>query len=186
MIKVEDPSILEGSARDEYQHPLPQKSCSDGRTIYLSRNDFGISQETTGIIQITDFDLSCRYLELRVMLWDVLEGKKLFKSPPPKELLGKGTRTDLFYKPDGQFKGTTTAPSNFNFENSICHIHNEDKRMFIESVRATKNAIRHITLSLVITSPPGSLLFYLYTIHFTDSIQTQFRFNSDSVQIQFR
>lgn len=60
MIKVEDPSILEGSARDEYQHPLPQKSCSDGRTIYLSRNDFGISQETTGIIQITDFDLSVR------------------------------------------------------------------------------------------------------------------------------
>lgn len=60
MIKVEDPSILEESARDEYEHPLPQKSCSDGRTIYLSRNDFGISEKTTGIIQITDFDLSVR------------------------------------------------------------------------------------------------------------------------------
>lgn len=54
MIKVEDPVILEESARDEYEHPLPQKSCSDGRTIYLSRNDFGISDETTGIIQFTD------------------------------------------------------------------------------------------------------------------------------------
>ncbi|KOS38334.1 hypothetical protein ACN38_g10854 [Penicillium nordicum] len=30
-------------------------------------------------------------------------------------------------------------------------------------LRATKYAIRHITLSLVITSPPSSLLFYLYT-----------------------
>ena len=60
MIKVEDPSILENSARDEYEHPLPQKSCSDGRTIYLSRNDFGISDKITGIIQITDFDLSVR------------------------------------------------------------------------------------------------------------------------------
>ncbi|KAJ5942282.1 hypothetical protein N7516_002450 [Penicillium verrucosum] len=181
MIKVEDPSILEGSARDEYQHPLPQKSCSDGRTIYLSRNDFGISQETTGIIQITDFDLSVRgdkpnrgciraeiYRAPEVILdagysysadiWSLGHGKKLFKDadplqvqeydelnhlghiaallcPPPKELLGKGTRTDLFYKPDGQFKGTTIAPSNFNFENSICHIHNEDKRMSIEFVQ---------------------------------------------------
>jgi serine/threonine protein kinase len=60
MIKVEDPSILEESAKDEYENPLPQKSCPDGRTIYLSRNDFGISEEITGIIQITDFDLSVR------------------------------------------------------------------------------------------------------------------------------
>lgn len=60
MIKVEDPVILEESARDEYDHPLPQKRCSDGRTIYLSRNDFGITDKTTGIIQITDFDLSVR------------------------------------------------------------------------------------------------------------------------------
>ena len=58
MIKVEDPSILEESARDEYKKPLPQKSYSDGRTIYLSRNDFGISEKTTGIIQIIDVDLS--------------------------------------------------------------------------------------------------------------------------------
>ncbi|KOS45053.1 hypothetical protein ACN38_g4000 [Penicillium nordicum] len=44
-------------------------------------------------------------------------------------------------------------------------------------VRATEYAIRHITLSLVITSPSGSLLFYLYNIHFIDSIQIQFRFS---------
>ncbi|KAJ5561485.1 hypothetical protein N7461_000246 [Penicillium sp. DV-2018c] len=188
MIKVEDPSILEKSARDEYEHPLPQKSCSDGRTIYLSRNDFGIYEKNTGIIQIIDFDLSVRgdkpnrgriqaeiyrtpevildagysysadIWSLGVMLWDVLEGKKLFREvdtlqvqeydefnhlghisallgPPPKELLDKGRRTDLFYKSDGQFKSTPIAPSNFNFENSIHNIHNEDKRMFIEFVQ---------------------------------------------------
>ncbi|KAL3482074.1 kinase-like protein [Aspergillus californicus] len=187
MIKVEDPSILEESARDEYEHPLPQKSCSDDRTIYLSRNDFGISEKTTGIIQITDFDLSVRgdkpnrgciqaeiyrapevildagysysadIWSLGVMLLDLLEGKKLFKEvdplhvgeydeinhfghisallgPPPTGLLAKGARTDLFYKSDGQFIGTTIALSNFNFENSIRNIHNEDKRLFIEFV----------------------------------------------------
>lgn len=59
-------------------------------------------------------------------LWDLLEGKKLFEEvdplqvqeydelnhlahisallgPPPKELLDKGTRTDRFYKPDGEY-----------------------------------------------------------------------------------
>lgn len=92
-------------------------------------------------------------------MWDLLEGKKLFKDvgpfqvqeydelshlghisalsgPPPKELLDKGTRTNLFYKPDGQFKGTTIAPSDFNFGNSIRNIDNhEDKRLFIEFVQ---------------------------------------------------
>lgn len=60
MIKVEDPSILEESASDEHSHPLPQKTCSDGRTIYLSRNNLGVAKKVTGIIQITDFDLSVR------------------------------------------------------------------------------------------------------------------------------
>ncbi|KAK1147188.1 hypothetical protein N8T08_001927 [Aspergillus melleus] len=154
MIKVEDPSILEESARDEQEHHLPQRVCSDGRTIYLSRNNFGISDKTTGIIQLTDFDLSVRgdrpnsgciqaeiyrapevildagysysagIWSLGVMLWDLLEGKKLFREvdplqvqeyneldhlghisalldAPPRELLGKGTRTHLFYEPGG-------------------------------------------------------------------------------------
>ena len=58
MVKVEDLSLLEESARDGYEHPLPQKTNSDGRTIYLSRNDYGLPLKTTGIIQITDYDLS--------------------------------------------------------------------------------------------------------------------------------
>lgn len=168
MVKIEDSSILEESARDEYQHPLPQKTNPGGRTIYLSRNNYGLPRKTTGIIQITDFDLSvsgnkqndgCIQAEiyrapevildagysysadiwnLGVMvgifssigsplltsddqLWDVLEGKKLFKDidplhvheydelghlacitallgHPPKELLDKGKRTPRFYK----------------------------------------------------------------------------------------
>ncbi|PWY94166.1 hypothetical protein BO94DRAFT_459068, partial [Aspergillus sclerotioniger CBS 115572] len=91
-------------------------------------------------------------------VWDLPEDQKLFKDidpfevheyselnhlslisallgPVPKELLDKGTRTDLFYKSDGQFKGTTIAPLNFTFENSLRNIHNEDKRMFIEFVQ---------------------------------------------------
>lgn len=57
MVKIEDPSVLEGAVRDEYDHPFPQKNI-DGRTIYLSRNDFGKFRIPGGIIQITDFDLS--------------------------------------------------------------------------------------------------------------------------------
>ena len=60
MVKVEDPSILEESAKDEYKHPLPQKVYPDGHTIYLSRNNFGSFRRTTGVINITDFDLSVR------------------------------------------------------------------------------------------------------------------------------
>ena len=32
MVKLEVDSILRDSARDEYEHPLPQKACEDGRT----------------------------------------------------------------------------------------------------------------------------------------------------------
>ena len=42
MVRLEDRSILERSARDEMENPLPQKKCDD-RTIYLSRNNYGHS-----------------------------------------------------------------------------------------------------------------------------------------------
>ncbi|KAE8316139.1 kinase-like domain-containing protein [Aspergillus transmontanensis] len=58
MVKIEDQSILEESAKDEYEDPLPQKICPDGRTIYLSRNNYGPTLKTTGIIAITYFNLS--------------------------------------------------------------------------------------------------------------------------------
>ncbi|PKY06200.1 kinase-like protein [Aspergillus campestris IBT 28561] len=187
MVKLEDPSILEESAKDEYEHPLPQKTNLHGRTVYLSRNNYGLPRKTTGIIQITDFDLSvsgdqphdgCIQAEiyrapevildagfsysadiwnLGVMLWDVLEGKKLFKDidpvhvheynelnhlaritallgPPPKELLDKGKRTPCFYKA-GALNGPTVEPTNFNFENLLTTVRGEDKRMFIEFVK---------------------------------------------------
>jgi serine/threonine-protein kinase SRPK3 len=57
MMKIEDPGIFERSARDEYDRPLPQKLV-DGRIIYLSRNDYGKPSAPTGVVQITDFDLS--------------------------------------------------------------------------------------------------------------------------------
>src|SRR5277367_3684370 len=58
MVKIEDPSILDTDARSEFQNPLPQKHCEDGRTIYLSRNNYGQPRATTGVVRITDFDLS--------------------------------------------------------------------------------------------------------------------------------
>src|SRR6266498_3716070 len=38
LVGLKDESILENLARDEFEHPLPQKMLED-RTIYLSRND---------------------------------------------------------------------------------------------------------------------------------------------------
>lgn len=58
MVKLEDPSILERDAEDEFKHPLPQKHCEDGRVIYLARNDYGQFQRPTEVIRITDFDLA--------------------------------------------------------------------------------------------------------------------------------
>ena len=57
MVRLEDPSILERDAQDEYDHSLPQKHV-DGRIIYLSRNNYGIFSAVGGLIQITDFDLA--------------------------------------------------------------------------------------------------------------------------------
>lgn len=57
MIRLEDVSILEQDAKDEYTNPLPQKQI-DERTIYLSRNNYGKLRRPTGMIAITDFDLS--------------------------------------------------------------------------------------------------------------------------------
>lgn len=59
MMKLEDPSILERDARDEFNNPLPQKHV-DGRIIYLARNNYGnISRSNPpSVVQITDFDLA--------------------------------------------------------------------------------------------------------------------------------
>ncbi|PLN79814.1 protein kinase-like protein [Aspergillus taichungensis] len=113
MVKLEDLSLLEESAKDEYENPLPRKMNAHGHTIYLSRNDYGLPRKTTGITQITDFDRSvsgtrsndgCIQAEiyrapevildagfsysadiwnLGVMLWDVLEGNPLFRNIDP-------------------------------------------------------------------------------------------------------
>ncbi|KAK0732920.1 kinase-like domain-containing protein [Lasiosphaeria miniovina] len=98
MVKVEDPSILERDARDEHDHPLPQKHIH-GRAIYLSRNNYAQPSVATGVVQITDFDLSAETYRapevvldagygysadvwsLGVMLWGSLEGTKLFEYP---------------------------------------------------------------------------------------------------------
>ncbi|MCJ1397750.1 hypothetical protein MMC11_000946 [Xylographa trunciseda] len=112
MVRLEDKSILDRDARDEHEHPLPQKSIDD-RKIYLSRNNYGQPIKIPGIVSITDFGLSksgdvtnygCIQAEvyrapevildagwaysadiwnLGVMLWDLLENKILFEAVDP-------------------------------------------------------------------------------------------------------
>lgn len=60
MVKIEDPSLLDEAARGEFEHPLPQKTCPDGRTIYLARNNYGPPRSVTGLVRIMDFDQSVR------------------------------------------------------------------------------------------------------------------------------
>jgi serine/threonine-protein kinase SRPK3 len=57
MARLEDRSILERSALDEFQNPLPEKVCDD-RTVYLSRNRYGQPMKIAkflGTITITNF-----------------------------------------------------------------------------------------------------------------------------------
>jgi serine/threonine-protein kinase SRPK3 len=60
MVKMEDPSVPEEAARDEFENPLPQKVHPDGRTIYLARNNYGPPRGVTGLVRIVDFDQSVR------------------------------------------------------------------------------------------------------------------------------
>lgn len=59
MLKLESSAILEQDAREEWNNPLPQKDV-EGRTIYLSRNNYGRLRKLIGAVQIMDFDLAVR------------------------------------------------------------------------------------------------------------------------------
>ncbi|KAI9691354.1 MAG: hypothetical protein M1820_009733 [Bogoriella megaspora] len=110
MARLEDKSILERSATDEFENPLPQKICDD-HTVYLSRNQYGHPTnmaKVLGIITITDFGFAVHgdgphYGSIQVEpfrapevildagwsystdiwnlgLWDLLEEHSLFKA----------------------------------------------------------------------------------------------------------
>jgi serine/threonine protein kinase len=58
MVRLEDRELLSQIARDEYENPLPQKHCNDGRIVYLSRKNYGPLKDIIGLVEITDFDLA--------------------------------------------------------------------------------------------------------------------------------
>ncbi|KAJ5139331.1 uncharacterized protein N7515_004179 [Penicillium bovifimosum] len=119
------PRMLEMS----FETPLPQKHCSDGRIIYLSRKDYGPLKDIIGLIEVVDFDIAvqgdnlqdgCIQAEvyrapevildrgytysadiwsLGVMLWDFLEGRTLFKSIDPRTIEVIDEETHLAYIP---------------------------------------------------------------------------------------
>ncbi|KAM3426507.1 hypothetical protein MY4824_009939 [Beauveria thailandica] len=186
LVKLEDVAILDRDALDEYQNPLPQKVTND-RTIYLSRNNYGPFSIPAGIVQIADFGYSvsgkthhsgCIQAEayrapevildsgysysadiwsLGVMMWDLLQGKRLFNpidkrisdeyddsihlaqltsllGPPPPEMLHSGQRTSMFYKPDGNFKHPELIPEDLKFDNTVTIISGQEKAKFLEFV----------------------------------------------------
>lgn len=59
LVGLRDESILEIVARNEFEHPLPQKILED-RIIYLSRNELGSQTKGMGRPVITDFGLAVR------------------------------------------------------------------------------------------------------------------------------
>ncbi|KAH7477701.1 hypothetical protein FOMA001_g9239 [Fusarium oxysporum f. sp. matthiolae] len=93
-----------------------------------------------------------------MVLWDLLEGKGLFDpttsgkadkyddqshlgqitaliGPPPVNLLSRGQRTPIFYKPDGELKDPDRIPCDFSFENTINCMSGEEKLRFIQFIR---------------------------------------------------
>ncbi|GFN13388.1 putative protein kinase [Aspergillus tubingensis] len=57
LMALRDHSILDRVSQDEVKEPLPQKQLED-RTIYLSRNHFGVEANSLGRPVITDFGLA--------------------------------------------------------------------------------------------------------------------------------
>ncbi|KAJ5130508.1 uncharacterized protein N7515_006547 [Penicillium bovifimosum] len=188
MIRLEDRGLLSQDALDEFENPLPQKHCNDGRIIYLSRKGYGRLKDIIGLIEVIDFDLAvqgdipqdgCIQAEvyrapevildkgytysadiwsLGVMLWDFLEGRTLFEAvdpriiedydgethlayitsllgPAPKDFVGQGKRTSMFYTAAGILKREDLVPSSFNFESTLSKFDGEEKRMFINFVK---------------------------------------------------
>ncbi|PQK17463.1 hypothetical protein BB8028_0007g06580 [Beauveria bassiana] len=187
LVKLEDLAILDRDALDEYHNPLLQKITHD-RTIYLSRNNYGPFSIPAGIVQIADFGYSksgkthhsgCIQAEayrapeviidsgyscsadiwsLGVMMWDLLEGKRLFDpidkrisdeydgsvhlaqltgllGPPPPDMLRSGQRTSMFYEPNGNFKHPELIPQDLKFENTVSMISGQEKTKFLEFVK---------------------------------------------------
>ncbi|KAJ9493035.1 hypothetical protein VN97_g235 [Penicillium thymicola] len=58
MVRLEDRELLSQNARDEFENPLPQKHCNDGRIVYLSRKDYRPLKDIIGLIEIVDFNLA--------------------------------------------------------------------------------------------------------------------------------
>ncbi|KIK04540.1 hypothetical protein K443DRAFT_646938 [Laccaria amethystina LaAM-08-1] len=102
LVGLENASVLEQVAEDEIVDPSPRKICGD-RTVYLSRNDFGIPKEAPKAPKITDFDTatpdpyrapevtlgaswtySTDIWNLGVTLWDLLENKPLCHGLHPR------------------------------------------------------------------------------------------------------
>lgn len=57
LMALRDQFVLDAVTQDEMSSPLPQKKLED-RTIYLSRNDFGLQAKSLGRPVITDFGLA--------------------------------------------------------------------------------------------------------------------------------
>ncbi|RMZ83900.1 hypothetical protein DV737_g1457, partial [Chaetothyriales sp. CBS 132003] len=187
MVKLEDQSILERDAEEEFKHPLPQKHCDDGRMIYLARNDYGPLRRGVGVIRICDFDLavlghnphkaciqgeiyrapevipdpgytySADIWSLGVMLWDLLEGKELFKIEEPERgqvykhdedkhlayitallgdappsLLKPGDRASLFYDEKGRLRRADLVPSGFSFGTTLASVSGPEKQVLVD------------------------------------------------------
>ena len=57
MVMLEDKSLLDIAAREEYEDPVPQKRL-EGRTVYLSRSNYGPLKRVAGLVEISDFGLA--------------------------------------------------------------------------------------------------------------------------------
>jgi len=110
LVGFEHPSVIEDFVQKQAQNPMPRKT-KDGRSIYLSHNDFGPMKSLRVLPKIVDFGLAqsgkssepLRYpiqpplfhapevllgtswtysadiWNLGVLIWNMIEGKDLFK-----------------------------------------------------------------------------------------------------------
>ncbi|KAL3469924.1 kinase-like protein [Aspergillus californicus] len=146
LMALRDKSVLDAVAHDEIAEPIPLKKLED-RTIYLSRNDFGLQGRGSGRSVITDFGLAVHgdkvplhrhpiqpdeYRAPEVILDSGWTYSADIWNLGAVEVIANGKERAKYIDEEGKFKFPELIPDSRGMEDSLHHIQGEEKMAFLD------------------------------------------------------